>query len=50
MNVLITGGTGLIGRQIVDMLVHAGAHIKIVSLDKIKSIEEVTSGCSQVKN
>ena len=35
-NVLITGGTGLIGRQVVDILVSAGANIKIVSLDKIK--------------
>jgi len=35
-NVLVTGGTGLIGRQIVDILVPTGANIKIVSLDKIK--------------
>jgi GDP-L-fucose synthase len=35
-NVLITGGTGLIGRQVVDILAHAGVNIKIVSLDKIK--------------
>lgn len=35
-NVLITGGTGLIGRQIVDMLCKAGAYVKSVSLDKIK--------------
>lgn len=33
-NVLITGGTGLIGRQIVDILVESGANVKIVSLDK----------------
>jgi GDP-L-fucose synthase len=32
---LVTGGTGLIGRQVVDALVHAGAQVKIVSLDKI---------------
>ncbi len=35
-NVLITGGTGLIGRQAVDILCDAGAKVKIVSLDKIK--------------
>lgn len=32
---LITGGTGLIGRQVVDLLVCAGARAKIVSLDKV---------------
>jgi GDP-L-fucose synthase len=35
-NVLVTGGTGMIGRQVVDILVDTGAKIKIVSLDKIK--------------
>jgi GDP-L-fucose synthase len=35
-NVLVTGGTGLIGRQVVDILCNAGAKVKIVSLDKIK--------------
>ena len=35
-NILITGGTGLIGRQIVDILCDCGAFVKIVSLDKIK--------------
>lgn len=34
--VLVTGGTGLIGRQVVDILCGAGAKVKIVSLDKIK--------------
>ena len=34
--VLVTGGTGLIGRQVVDMLCRAGARVKIVSLDKVK--------------
>ena len=32
---LVTGGTGLIGRQVVDLLVQAGAAVKIVSLDRI---------------
>ncbi len=35
-NVLVTGGTGLIGRQVVDILCKAGANVSIVSLDKIK--------------
>lgn len=35
-NVLVTGGTGLIGRQVVDLLSSTNAKIKIVSLDKIK--------------
>lgn len=34
-NVLITGGTGLIGRQIVGLLCDAGAHVRIVSLDNV---------------
>lgn len=34
-NVLVTGGTGLIGRQIVDILCNADACVKIVSLDKV---------------
>ncbi len=34
-NVLVTGGTGLVGRQIVKILVHAGARLRVVSLDKI---------------
>lgn len=33
--VLVTGGTGLIGRQAVDLLCSAGARVTIVSLDKI---------------
>jgi len=33
--VLVTGGTGLIGRQVVKILCDAGAKVTIVSLDKI---------------
>lgn len=40
-NVLVTGGTGLIGRQIVDILVQTGANIRIVSLDKLNVNENV---------
>jgi GDP-L-fucose synthase len=35
-NVLITGGTGLIGRQVVDILASADARLKIVSLDDVR--------------
>ena len=34
-NVLITGGTGLIGRQVADILCNTGARVKTVSLDRI---------------
>lgn len=33
---LVTGGTGLIGREVVNILCNAGAKVKIVSLDRIK--------------
>jgi GDP-L-fucose synthase len=33
--VLITGGTGLIGRQVADLLCSADAYVKIVSLDRV---------------
>jgi len=32
-NVLVTGGTGLIGRPLVDMLIEKGAKVRIASLD-----------------
>lgn len=34
-NVLVTGGTGLIGRQVVELLTNAGACVRSVSLDRI---------------
>ena len=34
-NVLVTGGTGLIGRQVVHILCESGANVKIVSLDSV---------------
>lgn len=35
-NAVVTGGTGLIGREIVDLLCTAGAHVRIVSLDRLR--------------
>lgn len=40
-NVLVTGGTGLIGRQVVDILCDADANVLIVSLDKVQVKEQV---------
>ncbi|MCH7706164.1 MAG: NAD-dependent epimerase/dehydratase family protein [Chloroflexi bacterium] len=34
--ILVTGGTGLIGRQVVSILCDAGAHVTIASLDDIR--------------
>lgn len=34
--ILVTGGTGLIGRKVVQILSNSGAKVKIVSLDKIQ--------------
>jgi GDP-L-fucose synthase len=34
--VLVTGGTGLIGRQVVDLVCKAGARVTVVSLDKVE--------------
>lgn len=34
-SVLVTGGTGLIGRQLVDLLCNAGARVRVVSLDRL---------------
>ncbi|MEK6825661.1 MAG: NAD-dependent epimerase/dehydratase family protein [Nanoarchaeota archaeon] len=31
--ILVTGGTGMIGRQLVELLIEAGAHVRIASLD-----------------
>ena len=39
-NVVVIGGTGLIGRQVVDILCGFGVKVKIVSLDKIKVNEQ----------
>ena len=34
-NVLVTGGSGLIGRQVIDLLAYAGACLRSVSLDRV---------------
>ena len=34
-NILVTGGTGLIGRQVVQILCDAGSKVRVVSLDRI---------------
>ncbi len=36
---IVTGGTGMIGREVVRLLCDAGAHVRSVSLDKIDSID-----------
>ena len=35
-NCLITGGTGMIGREIATLLADAGANVRVVSLDRVK--------------
>lgn len=49
-NVLVTGGTGLIGRQVVSMLIEAGAEVKIVSLDVINPIPSATHVLGDLSN
>ncbi|MBI5408215.1 MAG: NAD(P)-dependent oxidoreductase, partial [Nitrospirae bacterium] len=39
-NILVTGGTGLIGRQVVYILAQTGANIRIVSLDRLNVNEK----------
>lgn len=40
-NVLITGGTGMVGREISMLLVNAGAHVRVISLDQVKIHKKV---------
>ncbi|OHB76554.1 MAG: hypothetical protein A2Z25_17990 [Planctomycetes bacterium RBG_16_55_9] len=47
-NVLITGGTGLIGRQIVDILCDAGAYVRVVSLDDIRVDDRAEHLCGDL--
>ena len=39
-NCLVTGGTGMIGREVAKLLVDAGANVKVISLDNIKIHEK----------
>lgn len=45
-NILVTGGTGLIGRPLVEMLIAAGAKVTVVSLD---DPSRAPKGCEFVK-
>ena len=40
-NCLVTGGTGMIGREIAIILANAGANVRVISLDKLKIHEDV---------
>jgi GDP-L-fucose synthase len=40
-NCVVTGGTGMIGREIAITLVEAGANVRVISLDKIKVHEKI---------
>ena len=40
-NCLITGGTGMIGREIAILLAYAGANVRVVSLDKLRIHDKV---------
>ena len=40
-NCLITGGTGMIGREISKLLIDCDANVKVISLDKLKIHEKV---------
>jgi len=47
-NVLITGGTGLIGRQVVEILCDAGAYVRVVSLDDIRVDDRAEHICGDL--
>jgi len=49
-NVLVTGGTGLIGRQMVSLLCGAKACVKVVSLDNIKVDYRAEHICGDLTN
>ena len=38
--VLVTGGTGMIGRALVELLLECGAHVRIASLDDPAGLPE----------
>jgi GDP-L-fucose synthase len=47
---LVTGGTGLIGRQVVDLLVNEGAEVNVVSLDDLVLNENVDYRMVDLRN
>jgi len=49
-NVLVTGGTGLIGVHLVKILKSCGAKITVVSLDKIKPVQDVNYLRADLRN
>jgi GDP-L-fucose synthase len=50
-NILVTGGTGLIGRPLVEMLVDQGAHVSVVSLDDpSRAPQGVTFRCVDLRS
>ena len=40
-NCLVTGGTGMIGREIAKILVNLQANVRVISLDKLKIHDKV---------
>jgi GDP-L-fucose synthase len=40
-SVVVSGGTGMIGRQVVHLLLKAGAHVRSVSLDRLHIADKV---------
>ena len=38
--ILVTGGSGMIGRELVNLLLLRGAEVTIASLDNVKNIDE----------
>lgn len=40
-DIVVTGGTGLIGRQVVNLLLEANANVRVISLDKINLSSKV---------
>lgn len=49
-NAIVTGGTGLIGRQVVRLLCDAGASVRVVSLDKIEVDERAEHVTADLAN
>ena len=39
--VVVTGGTGMVGRQVVDLVAGAGAQLRVVSLDDVRPHPDV---------